>query len=167
MNALPAAHLLTSDGDWVADRWHLLRETEGFDHGTPTLLPLSAFLHEDVSELLGVWLAPNDDARALGERIARVPVIAIDFPKVADGRGYSHATLLRTRLGYTGELRAVGEILIDQLFMLRRVGFTSFALRPDQSIAAARAALRRYSNAYQAAADSAVAAFRRRTALAS
>jgi uncharacterized protein (DUF934 family) len=165
MNALPVSRLLTADGDWIGDRWHVLREGEGFQHAVPTLLPLGAYLNEAPSDRLGVWLTPDDDAQALRERIDRVPLAAIDFPKFADGRGYSLAKLLRTRLGYTGELRALGEILVDQLFMLRRVGFTSFALRADQSPAAARAALGRYSDAYQTSSDAILPAFRRRAAL--
>lgn len=164
MNAPAASHLLTADGDWVADHWHVLREGERFDRWQPTLLPLAAYLNEAPSDALGVRLAPDDDLRVLRERIGGLPLVAIDFPKAADGRGYSLATLLRTRLGYPGELRAIGEILVDQLFMLRRVGFTSFALRSDQFLATARAALGRYSDAYQTASDAILPAFRRRTA---
>ena len=92
---------------------------------------------------------------------------ALPAPHVlhADGRGYSIAALLRTRLNYRGELRATGEVLVDQVFMLRRVGFDSFALRADQAEADARTALRRYSAVYQAAADVAVPAFKRRAAV--
>lgn len=162
MNALPAARVLRADGQVVAESWHVLRATEGFDHAAPTLLPLGAYLHEAPSPRLGAWLAPDDDPRALDGRLDALPLLAVDFPKFADGRGYSLATLLRTRLNYRGELRAIGEVLVDQLFMLRRVGFDAFALRADQSLDAARRALSRYSNVYQTAADGALPAFRRR-----
>ena len=166
MNALPAPRVLHKDGRLLDDHWHVLRETEGYDHALPTLLPLATYLREDVSQRLGVWLAPGDDLQRLNERIPALPLIAIDFAKLADGRGYSLATLLRTRLHYLGELRAIGEVLVDQVFMLRRVGFSSFALRADQSIEVARAALTRYSNSYQTAADGELPAFRHRAAVA-
>jgi uncharacterized protein (DUF934 family) len=166
MNALPAPRVLHADGHLLTDHWHVLRESEGYDRALPTLLPLAAYLHEEDSPQLGVWLAPGDDLQRLNERIADLPLIAIDFSKFADGRGYSLATLLRTRLQYLGELRAIGEVLVDQVFMLRRVGFSSFALRADQSIEIARAALARYSNAYQSAADGRLPAFRSSPAVA-
>ena len=113
------------------------------------------------------WInAAGDDWRPLKERIALLPLIAIDFPKLTDGRGYSTATLVRTRLQYRGDLRAIGEVLVDQVFMLRRVGFSSLALRGDQPIEVACAALKSYSNVYQNAADGWLPAFRRRAAVA-
>ena len=96
----------------------------------------------------------------------RLELVAIDFPKLTDGRGYSTATLVRTRLQYRGDLRAIGEVLVDQVFMLRRVGFSSLALRGDQPIEVARAALKSYSNVYQNAADGSRPAFRRPAAVA-
>ena len=164
MTTLAAPTLLTAEGDWIVNGWRVLREGGEFNERLPTLLPLAAYLNVAPSSIRGVWLAPDDDVRALRGRLDRVPLVAIDFPKAADGRGYSLATLLRTRLNYAGELRAVGEILVDQLFMLRRVGFTTFALRADQSRAAALAALGRYSDAYQSASDAILPAFRRRAA---
>jgi uncharacterized protein (DUF934 family) len=166
MNALPAPRVMHKDGRLLDDPWHVLRETEGYDRALPTLLPLAAYLHEEASPRLGAWLAPGDDLQRLDKHIAALPVIAIDFAKLADGRGYSLATLLRTRLHFRGELRAIGEVLVDQVFMLRRVGFSSFALRADQSIEVARAALARYSDSYQTAADGRLPAFRRRAAVA-
>jgi uncharacterized protein (DUF934 family) len=166
MSALPASRVLNAEGALLDDSWHVLREYEGYDHAVPTLLPLAAYLNEAPSLRLGVWLAPGDDWQALKERIDLLPLIAIDFPKLTDGRGYSTAMLVRTRLQYRGELRAIGEVLVDQVFMLRRVGFSSFALRGDQPIEVARAALKRYSNVYQGAADGWLPAFRRRPAVA-
>ena len=106
-------------------------------------------------------LAPADDAERLAGRVQELALVEIEFPRFTDGRGYSLAVTLR-RLGYAGELRAVGEILIDQVFLLKRVGFTQFALRSDQDRAAAVDALTRYSEAYQAAADLALPLYRRR-----
>ena len=77
------------------------------------------------------WRRPDDPA-ALVPHLDAVPLVAIDFPVFNDGRGYSTAAVLRSRYRYRGDLRAIGDVLIDQLFFLRRVGFTSFPLRADQ-----------------------------------
>ena len=72
---------------------------------------------------VGVWLAPADDpGGARARTLASLPVIAVDFPAFTDGRGYSTARLLRERYGYTGELRAIGDVQRDQLHYLRQVG---------------------------------------------
>jgi uncharacterized protein (DUF934 family) len=84
---------------------------------------------------VGVWLAPDERGEDLKAPIsAASPVIAVDFPRFSDGRGYSTAYLLRSRLGYQGELRAIGDVLRDQLFYMQRVGFNAYAPRPDRSI---------------------------------
>lgn len=81
------------------------------------------------------------------------PVIAVRFERFADGRGYSIATLLRTRYGYRGQLRAVGDVLRDQLFLMRRCGFNAFAVRADRDLAAALQGLKDFSEPYQGAVD--------------
>lgn len=106
----------------------------------------------------GLWLAaetlPADLSRLKAQNFA---VIALHFPKFADGRAYSLARLLRERLGYTGEIRAVGDVLHDQLLYMWRTGFTAWALREDQNADAALALLknaagqRMLSHAYQGA----------------
>lgn len=93
--------------------------------------------------------------------LERAPLVAIEFPKFVDGRGYSSARLLRDRLGYKGELRAVGDVLHDQLFYMSRVGFDSFALKAGKDIEGALAAFNDFSVAYQAAADDPRPLFRR------
>jgi uncharacterized protein (DUF934 family) len=158
----PATHVLTRDGVFTDDHWPVLGADADVPDSDAVLLPLATYLAQPQTAAHGVWLAPMDDPATLAPHLASVPLIAVQFPKFADGRGFSIAHLLR-RLGYAGDLRAIGELLVDQLFMLKRVGFTSFVLRTDQSIEAARAALTRYTDVYQAAADGALPAFRRRT----
>jgi len=97
----------------------------------------------------------------LKDDIARMPVIAIDFPKFADGRGYSIAYNLRARLAYTGELRAIGDVLRDQLFYMQRVGFNAFAVRADRDIHDALKGLTDFSEPYQASWDQKSPLFRR------
>ncbi|QRY81192.1 DUF934 domain-containing protein [Pseudomonas sp. PDNC002] len=82
----------------------------------------------------GVLLGPDDDPQRLGQWLDEIPLIAIDFPSFRDGRGYSLAYLLRSRLGWRGELRAVGDVLRDQLAHLRQCGFDAFAVREDKSV---------------------------------
>lgn len=113
---------------------------------------------------VGVWLAPADDPAELASDVARLPLIAVQFPKFTDGRGYSTAVLLRTRLGYKGELRAYGDVGRDQLFMLKRCGFDTFAPAPHRDPRAALAGLEDFSLRYQGSVDEPLPLFRRRLA---
>ena len=88
-------------------------------------------------------------------------MIAVDFPKFADGRGYSIAYNLRARLGYSGELRAIGDVLRDQMFYMQRVGFDAFAPRADRSIEDALKGLSDFSEKYQTSWDEKLPLFRR------
>jgi uncharacterized protein (DUF934 family) len=101
----------------------------------------------------GVWLEPSEDPADLAALPPLPPLIAVRFPLFNDGRGYSTARLLRERYGFRGELRAIGDVLRDQLFELARCGFDAFALRADQDAQAALAAFGDFSEAYQAAVD--------------
>jgi uncharacterized protein (DUF934 family) len=89
------------------------------------------------------------EVEAIVADLLRYKTIEITFDAFTDGRGYSTAKLLRDRYGFTGELRAVGDVTIDQLFYLSRCGFNSFALRDDQDIASAKASLNAFSTGYQ------------------
>lgn len=110
---------------------------------------------------LGVWLASVERAEDLQNDLAKFSVIAVDFPKFADGRGYSIAYHLRARLGYRGELRAIGDVLRDQMFYMQRVGFDAFAPRADKDIHEALKGLSDFSISYQASADERLPLFRR------
>ena len=128
--------------------------------------------HEDGYVPLADWLAgdhagapilgPTDDPHALDGQLDGVALIAIEFQKFADGRGLSIATLLRKRLGYKGELRAVGDVARDQLFQMARCGFTAFALRADQDAADCLKAFTDYGDVYQDDAQGHTPLFRRR-----
>lgn len=118
-----------------------------------------------------ILLQPADDVRALDGRIGNAALISVDFHRIGDGRGYSHAFLLRKRLNYQGRLRALGAVTADQVFAMARVGFDSFALRADQNAEAALNALGSFGVPYQGApvagtsADRAEANFRARVRL--
>ena len=129
--------------------------------GAKVLLPLTEFRefsgtwqkHIGSGGALGVRLSPTDDPAIIANDLDKLSLIAVEFPAFADGRGYSTATLLRERYGYMGELRAVGDVLRDQVFLLSRSGFSTFALRDDQSVDKALAAFNDFSSYYQHAAD--------------
>ena len=134
----------------------------------PVLVPLAHWkAHRD--ELaprgeVGVWLAPADEPREIAGDLAALALVAVQFPKVGDGRGYSTAALLRTRYGYRGELRAFGDIGRDQLFQLARVGFDAFRLADHHDPHAALASFGDFSVKYQGSVDEPVPLFRRRAA---
>ena len=123
------------------------RDDEPVDHGTVTV---DSALEQTNAN--AVRIEPGDDARLLLPFLDRLALVEVNFPSFGDGRGYSAARILR-EAGYTGELRAVGQVLIDQLSHMRRCGFDSFA--PDQRLDkddAARA-FATWDNVYQRAAD--------------
>ncbi|WP_095011556.1 DUF934 domain-containing protein [Tsuneonella mangrovi] len=123
------------------------RDDEPVDHPAVTV---DSYLGQD--DAAAVRIEPGDDARALIPHIAALKLVEINFPAFTDGRGYSAARVLR-EAGYTGELRAVGDVLVDQLSAMRRCGFDSF--EPDRPFDAAEAsaALATWPDVYQPAAD--------------
>ena len=106
----------------------------------------------DQTNAAAVRIEPGDDARALLPHLDRIKLVEVNFPVFGDGRGYSAARILR-EAGYTGELRAVGDVLIDQLAYLRRCGFDSFAPANPLNAADAEAALARYPDVYSPTVD--------------
>lgn len=158
-------------GTVVADDWQILRpapETPMADVAIPAgrvLIPLALWLarHAGLTARgeVGVWLAGADDPSPIAPWLTQLPLVAVDFPKFTDGRGYSVAYLLRSRFGYRGELRAIGDVLPDQLFLMRRVGFDAFAVRSDKDVRQALHSLQPFSDAYQGSWDNAIPAFRR------
>ena len=159
----------------VDDTWNVLKLAEGETPESVALpsdnpiVPLAVWLTRG-DELLarqlpvGVWLDSHEGPEAIAGDIERFAVIAVNFPKFADGRGYSTARLLRERHGYTGELRAIGDVLQDQLYFMKRCGFDAYAVRADKDIEAALAGLNDFSESYQAAVDQPQPLFLRRTA---
>jgi len=153
------------------DAWRFLDATEaqGALPGGPIAVPLPAWIarREELlggHDRVGVWLSPEDDPAALKRDLSLIDLVAVHFPKLADGRGYSTAALLRGRFGFAGELRAFGDIGRDQLFYLKRCGFDSFALAARHDPAGALPSLDDFSLRYQASVDDPVPLFRKRAA---
>ena len=112
---------------------------------------------------IGLLLAGDDRVEDIAGDLDYFIVIAISFPKFVDGRGYSTASLLRQRYHYQGELRAVGDVLHDQLFFMQRVGFDAYALKDGKDAAKALAgAFATFSDAYQTSTSQQLPYFRRR-----
>jgi len=110
---------------------------------------------------LGVRLSPDDDPHDLADDLDRLELVEVSFPKYADGRGYSQAQLLRRRLGYAGELRAVGEVLRDQALLMVRSGFNALAIT-NTDVAGFEAAISEFQNTYQTDAIGSATVFERR-----
>lgn len=123
------------------------RDDEPVDHGTVTV---DAAL--DQTNANAVRIEPGDDARLLLPFLDRLALVEVNFPSFGDGRGYSAARILR-EAGYTGELRAVGDVGVDQLSHMRRCGFDSFAPDTPLDEADAARAFATWENVYQRAAD--------------
>jgi uncharacterized protein (DUF934 family) len=155
----------------VADDWSVLRLDETDDAAAiavpegKIIVPLTVWLAQRDSLAsradIGVWIAADDRPETLKGELDKFGVVAVDFPKFTDGRGYSIAFNLRKRLGYKGELRAIGDVLRDQLFSMHRVGFDAYATRPDRSIHDALKGLTVFSETYQASVDVNLPLYRR------
>jgi uncharacterized protein (DUF934 family) len=123
--------------------------------------PLADWLTTESAEA-SVLLAPDDDPFALADHFSKLDAIAVDFPKPTDGRGFSTARLLRERLGWRGELRAVGAVALDQVAFMARCGFDALALREGEDVDACLKALTEISVRYQGDVHDPRPLFRRR-----
>ena len=126
---------------------------------------LGSFLEtapNDIEDARSVRLMPDDDPTKLEPYLDGLRVIEISFPRYADGRGYSQAQLLRRRMGYKGELRAVGDVLRDQLLFMMRSGFDAFEIERTDAAEAFAAAMKEFEYFYQPAADGEKGVFARR-----
>ena len=119
----------------------------------PVSAPVAPFASfGEQTNAAAVRIEPGDDARVLLPFLGQLKLVEVNFPAFTDGRGHSAARILR-EAGYAGELRAVGDVLVDQLPALRRCGFDSFAPQEALDPADAEAALNRWADVYQATAD--------------
>ncbi|WP_119395641.1 DUF934 domain-containing protein [Salinibius halmophilus] len=111
---------------------------------------------------IGVWLKSDEFAEQIAADLEKLALVAIEFPKFADGRGYSTARLLRERYQFAGPVRAIGDVLLDQLQYMHRCGFDQFELRDDQKVENAVKTLNYFSEAYQTSVERPDPLFRRR-----
>jgi uncharacterized protein (DUF934 family) len=162
----------------VEDAWTLVRAAE--DGTLPevaalpagkVIVPLAlwqssrdALVAAKGRDALGVWLLPDNEPADLAGDFDQLALIAVEFPVFRDGRGYSIARLLRERYGYNGELRAIGDVLRDQLRFYERCGFDAYAVRADKDVNDALNAFTEFTVQYQGAFDEPNPLFRRRAA---
>ena len=146
------------------DDWTLIRLSEGETPESVTvpagqhIVPLAVWQAQSALQSradIGVWLENTTEPETLKLDWNRFPVIALDYPKFTDGRSHSIAYLLRNRLNFKNELRAIGDVLVDQLFYMQRVGFNAFNLRADQKMDTALRMLKPFSVTYQGSTDDA------------
>ncbi|MGI9292189.1 MAG: DUF934 domain-containing protein [Gammaproteobacteria bacterium] len=86
------------------------------------------------NEAFGIILRSDEKPENIADSLDKFSVIALDFPAFGDGRAYSYARLLRDQYGYEGELRAVGDVLLEQLHFMHRVGFNSFQIDSESAV---------------------------------
>ena len=130
---------------------HLIRNGQIVEADAGELVSLESFL--DAPDLknpgwTGVWLDAGEEVAPLAEYLEELPVIALNFPAFSDGRAYSSANILR-RMGFEGEIRAIGDVRIDQLEQMVRCGFDAFNLAEGQNSNLALERLAGFSHSYQ------------------
>ena len=158
----------------ATDSWRLLRDRADATRlpvpvDGDVIVPMQRWLGEREQLAarpgrIGVLLAGDDEPARIAEDLRLFGVVAVDFPRFTDGRGYSVGRLLRERYGWRGEMRAVGDVQRDQLFYLARCGFDAFVLREGEDAAVALTAFDDFSERYQSAVDEPLPLFRRRGA---
>ena len=165
---------LIKQGTATVDTWKTLEIAEGETPETVALpagdviFPVAVWLARKAEIIschkrIGLLIQPDERVEDIAADLDYFIVIAVNFPKFVDGRGYSTASLLRQRYKYQGELRAVGDVLHDQLFYMQRVGFDSYALKDGKNaIYAIEAGFSTFSDAYQASTPQPQPQFRRR-----
>ena len=127
---------------------------DGDSSAAKEILPLQRYLElEDKSGDVGVWLDADEEIESIEACLANLPVVALNFPAFSDGRGYSSANILRRKYGYQGEIRAIGDVRIDQLEQMIRCGFDAFELAENQDAELALCRLNGFSVSYQQTVD--------------
>ena len=154
----PIPQSVILDGRIVANEWLSLADDAALPASGKIIVSLKRFRAEraalQASALaVGVRIPNTDDVATLAQELAAQPLIALEIPKMADGRAYSQARVLRERYAYRGEIRAQGDVLHDQLFHMSRCGINAFELRADQDAQDCLRAFSDYDLAYQRGAD--------------
>ena len=144
------------DGRVVADPWALIEDGAS---KPGAIAPLAAW--REAPEGAGVWVEGDAEIEEVAAEIVAAPVVAVRFPAFADGRGLSFGSLLRSRYGFRGELRAFGEVVPDLTAYMLRCGFDAFVLADEERAQTAIACMARMSDHYQASVRQPVPPFRR------
>ena len=161
---------IIKNGQLVDESWHLLPKDatlDGISNCDDLIVPLALWVEHSTALKardggLGVWLDAGEEIEEIADQLDNFQVIALNFPAFTDGRHCSTAYLLRNRYGYKGEVRAIGDVLVDQLHYMSRCGISAFALRDDQYVEDALHALSSFSVNYQTSVDQKTPLFARR-----
>ena len=158
---------ILKDTQVVSDNWILLDENADSIPNGDILLSFEQWQNfaeqlNNHSGSIGVWLEGHAEIEQIIEPLLNLPLIAINFPKFADGRGFSAARLIRERYNYSGELRAIGGFIRDQLYLLKRCGFNAFQFSDENELSDAAESLKDFSENYQVSVDQENPLFRRR-----
>ena len=149
----------------VDDQWQVLEKDATDIPSGPVIVPFALWesQREQLSgrEQLGVWLDSDQSPKLIADDLSQFAVVALNFPAFTDGRGFTYGRELREQHNYSGEIRAIGDFMRDQLFYLQRCGFDAYAIE-NTDIDAAVASLTVFSDTYQAAIDQPQPRFRRR-----
>ena len=146
---------LIKDGALTDNTWlRVTPEDDGIPANGDIIVSLSCWQEQkealkNRAGKVAVCLEPGQEPAEIAADLADLPMVAINFPVFADGRGYSYARELRTRYGYQGEIRAIGDVLQDQLFYMWRCGFNAFDIRADRDAAEALKGLNDFTVTYQ------------------
>ncbi|MCG8442748.1 MAG: DUF934 domain-containing protein [Caulobacterales bacterium] len=159
---------LIKEGETRPDSWTRLDDDAPAPASGDIIVSLARLLAEGEALAardgrLGVTLTSADGPEAVAEHLGDLALVALQFPRFADGRAYSTARLLRTRWGFGGEIRAVGEVLLDQLSFMTRCGFDAFEFDHPRAASAYAEAMTEIGPVYQAAADRRAPVWARRT----
>lgn len=129
---------LYRNGQFEADAWHRLEAAEDLPAQGHVLLSLAQWQQvsakRESNVAFGVLLEPGDIAEAIADDLPQLALVAVNFPKFTDGRGYSTARILRDRYKFAGELRATGDILFDQLQLYERCGFDTLEIKDPTTL---------------------------------
>lgn len=148
---------LIKDGAYAQDIYAAVADDAPLPEG-PVLVSLARFKKERDTLLarntaMGIRLQAAENPEQLGTDVNHFSLIALEFPKFRDGRAFSWARMLRTRLGFTGEIRAVGDFLYDQVNYQHRVGFDAWEVPDHFTIEMFNRALTEMTNVYQPSTD--------------
>ena len=158
---------LLKDGKRVDDTWQRIEGDEALPATGPVIVDLQRWQQEREALLartdaVGVRLQSDDDPECLAEDLDQLALIALDFPGFKDGRAYSSARVLRERHAFTGELRAVGDVLLEHLLFMHRCGFDAFEIQSDDPERDWQIAVADFDVWYQPTADGRPTALQRR-----
>lgn len=150
---------LIKGGQHQQDRWTLIEEGATIPATGPVILPLALYQAQKsewhaTDREIGVWLNDEQMAEDVSDSLDNLALIALSFPRFANGRGFSKARLLRERYCYKGEIRAIGDFLPDQVFYMSRCGIDAFACRTEEEAMTALALLSPFSVQYQSGTNS-------------